>query len=114
MKDLITDAIQKKLSATLEAVGGVRALYGDPITFNGEQIVPVARIVVSLSAGAEGSGGGNAGIGGALGGFGKAGGNNAAKGGGGGNAEAGIRVAIEPAGFLRSTPQGPQFVPLQG
>lgn len=39
MKDLITDAISKKLSTTLESIGGARALYGDPITFNGEQIV---------------------------------------------------------------------------
>lgn len=106
MKDLITDAIGRKLAATLESVGGAKAVFGDPITFNGEQIVPVARIVVKLSAGAEGSGGGNAGagLGGGL--------ANLARGGGGGNAEAGVQVTIEPVGFLRQTAGGPVYVTL--
>lgn len=102
MKDLITEAITKRLSQALESTGGAKALYGEPITFNGEQIVPVARIVITLSAGAEGAGGGNAGITGGI--------ASLAKGGGGGNAEAGVRIAIEPAGYLRATANGPQFV----
>lgn len=106
MRDLLTDAIAKKFSATLESVGGARALYGDPIAFNGEQIVPVARVTVTLAAGADGSGGGNAGLTGSI--------TNMAKGGGGGNAEASVKVAIEPVGYLRATPQGPVFVPLAG
>lgn len=106
MKELFTDAISKKLSATLESVGGAKAVFGDPVVFNGEQLVPVARIVVKLSAGAEGSGGGNAGagLGGGL--------ANLAKGGGGGNAEAGVQVTIEPVGFLRQSADGPIYIPL--
>lgn len=106
MKDLITDAISRKLAATLESVGGARALYGDPIAFNGEQIIPVARVTVTLAAGADGSGGGNAGLTGGI--------ANMARGGGGGNAEASVKVAIEPVGYLRATAQGPVFVPLAG
>ena len=104
MKDLISDAISKKLAGTLDAIGGARALYGDPISFNGEQIVPVARVSVILSAGAEGAGSGNSGIGGSLAGL--------AKGGGGGSADAGIRVVIEPVGFLRPGADGPVFCAL--
>lgn len=104
MKDLITDAISKKLAGTLEAIGGAKALYGDPITFNGEQIIPVARVSVVLSATAEGSGGGNSGLGGSL--------ASMARGSGGGTADAGVKVTIEPVGYLRSTPQGPVFCPL--
>lgn len=104
MKDLITDAISKKLAGTIESVGGAKAVFGEPVTFNGEQIVPVARIVISLAVAAEGSGGGNAGVTGAL--------SNLAKGGGGGNAEAGIRVTVEPVGYLKASPGGPVFVAL--
>lgn len=104
MKELLTDAISKTLSGTLESIGGAKAIYGEPIEFNGEQIVPVARIIVHLSAGAEGSGGGNAGLTGAL--------ANMAKGGGGGNAQAGVRVTIEPVGYLRATPKGPVYCAL--
>lgn len=105
MKDMITEAISKKLSATLESVGGAKALYGEPIKFNGEEIVPVARVTVVLGAAAEGQGGGNAGLKGAI--------SNAAKGGGGGNADASVKVEIEPLGYLRATENGPQFCPLQ-
>lgn len=104
MKDLITDAITKKLASTLDAIGGAKALYGDPIVFNGEEIIPVARISVVLSASAEGSGGGNSGLGGSL--------ASMAKGSGGGTADAGVKVSIEPVGYLRSSPQGPMFCPL--
>ena len=104
MKDILTDAISKKLSATLESLGGAKALYGDPIAFNGEQIVPVARITVVLSAEAEGSGGGNAGLTGGI--------SNLAKGGGGGNAGAAVRVTIEPVGYLRGAEEGTVFCPL--
>ena len=102
MKDLITDAIKDKLGATLESLGGATAIYGDPITFNGEQIVPVARVVVRLNADADGKGGGDAGLTGGI--------KNMAKGGGGGKAGAGIDIAIEPAGFLRKGNDGPEFV----
>jgi uncharacterized spore protein YtfJ len=101
MKELFTDAISKKLSSTLEALGGAKAVFGDPITLNGEQIVPVAKVVIRLTAGAEGSGGGNAGLASSF--------ANMAKGGGGGNAEAGVHIAIEPVGYLRSTPNGPVY-----
>ncbi len=104
MKDLITDAISKKLATTLESVGGARALYGDPIDFNGEQIIPVARVTVSLAAGADGSGSGNAGLTGGI--------SNLAKGGGGGKADASVNVIIEPIGYLRSTTDGPVFCPI--
>ena len=104
MKDLITDAISKKLAATLEAIGGARALYGDPISFNGEQIIPVARVAVVLSAAADGAGGGDAGLTGGI--------RNMAKGGGGGKADASIQVSIEPLGFLRAGADGPVFCPL--
>jgi uncharacterized spore protein YtfJ len=103
MKEFLTDALSKKFASTLESVGGAKALYGDPIPFNGEEIIPVARVTVLLSAVAEGSGGGNSGLGGFSG---------LAKGGGGGNAEAGVKVLIEPVGFLRATASGPVFVAL--
>lgn len=106
MKDLITDAISKKLGATLEAIGGARALYGEPIEFNGEQIVPVARITVALAAGADGSGGGNTGLGGGI--------SNMAKGAGGGKADASVQVSIEPLGYLRQGSDGPVFCLLAG
>jgi uncharacterized spore protein YtfJ len=104
MKDILTEAITKKLTATLESIGGAKALYGDPIMFNGEQIVPVAKITVVLSAGAEGSGGGNTGLAGSITGL--------AKGSGGGAADTTVRVTIEPIGYLRATPNGPVFCPL--
>jgi uncharacterized spore protein YtfJ len=104
MRDLITDAISKKLAATLESIGGAKALYGDPIDFNGEQIIPVARITVTLAAGADGSGSGNAGLSGSI--------ANMAKGGGGGKADASVNVSIEPVGYLRSSKDGPVFCPI--
>lgn len=103
MNTLLTDAIMKKLGTTLESIGGAQALYGDPITVNGEQIVPVARITVSLTAGAEGSGGGQAGLPGI---------GQLTKGGGGGNTEAAVRIVIEPVGYLQTTPNGLVFCPL--
>ena len=106
MKDLITDAISKKLATTLESIGGAKALYGEPIDFNGEKIVPVARITVMLAAGADGSGGGNTGLTGGI--------TNMAKGGGGGKADASVNVSIEPVGYLRGTSAGPVFCPIEG
>lgn len=97
------DALGGKLATTLEGLGGARAVYGDPIPFGDEQIVPVARIEVALSAGADGSGGGNAGVAGLA---------QRAKGSGGGSAEAAVAVRIEPIGFLRLGPDGPVFVAL--
>lgn len=93
MKELITDALQKKIGATLESLGGAHAVFGDPVTFNGEQVIPVARITVQLAADADGQGGGAAGVATAL--------SQRARGGGSGTASAGIQVAIEPAGVLR-------------
>lgn len=92
MKDLITDALQKKLEATLAATGGVKALYGDPMTVDGKTIVPVARIRLVLQANAEGEGGGRSALKNPL--------SSGAKGGGGGIAGAGVEIVIEPAGFL--------------
>lgn len=105
MKDLLADAITSKFSSTLESLGGAMAVYGDPVQFGDEQIIPVARVGVVLSAGAEGAGGGNAGLTGGI--------TNMARGGGGGNANASVQVSIEPVGFLRPTPGGPVFCPLE-
>ena len=103
MKEFLTDALQKKISSTLEALGGVKSLYGVPIAFNGEEIIPVGRISLMLAAGAEGFGGGNSGIASSL----------LAKGGGSGNAEAVIKIVMEPLGYLRGTEAGPVFYALQ-
>lgn len=103
MKDLLTDALTQKLASTLEAVGGARALFGEPVEFGGETIIPVGRVTVHLSASAEGSGGGQSGFGGL---------SVLPKGGGGGTAGAGVKVMVEPVGYLRSTPAGPQYVAL--
>lgn len=105
MKELLTDALNKKLLAVLEATGGVRSLYGDPVYWHGEEIVPVARIALKLSAGAEGAGSGDAGVQKLFG--------NAAKGGGGGHVEAGIQILIEPVGYLRAGEGGTQFVRIE-
>lgn len=99
MKDMLSESIQKKLTETLESTGGAKALFGDPVTLNGQEVVPVARVSVVLGADAEGSGGGDSG---ALAGL--------AKGGGGGNAGASVRVDVEPVGYLRAGDKGPQFV----
>lgn len=58
MKELLADALGKKLAATLESLGGAKALFG--------------------------------------------------------NAAAGIRVSIEPVGYLRAGPQGPVYHALGG
>ncbi len=104
MKDLITDAVSKKISSTLEGLGGAQALYGDPVTLDGEELIPVARVRVELSSAADGEGGGDT-----------AGGLSAlAKGSGGGNASAGVQIHIEPLGVIRSGKNGPEFAPLRG
>ena len=105
MKDMLSDAISKKLNATLESTGGIKALYGDPIEFNGEQIIPVGRVSLTLGAAAEGSGQGDAGASAKL--------NSLSKGGGGGDADASVQVEIEPLGFIVSTPDGPVFRKLE-
>ena len=102
MKDAITEAINSKLSGTLEGLGGAGAIYGDPITLGGEELIPVARIRVRLSSAADGGGGGDSG----------AGLSAMAKGTGGGKADAGMEVDIEPVGVIRSTDQGPELVSL--
>lgn len=104
MKDLLTDALARKLTSTLDALGGARAVYGDPVSLNGESLLPVARITVTLSAAAEGSGGGHSGLGSLA---------PRAHGNGGGTAEAGVRVLIEPLGYLRATADGPVFCRLE-
>lgn len=104
MKDIISEAISKKLSSTLETVGGAKALFGEAVTLNGEEIIPVARIRIELGAAADGSGSGDAGFGGLK---------SFSKGGGGGKADAGIQIAIEPAGYVKSTTNGPEFVAIR-
>ena len=103
MKDWLSDAIREKVSATLESTGGMRAVYGDPVSLNGEEIVPVGRVTITLGADATGSGGGDSGVG--------AGGklSSMAKGSGGGDAAASVRIDVEPVGFVRSTANGPEF-----
>lgn len=101
MKDMLSDAIARKLNETLESVGGAKALYGDPISLDGQEIVPVARISITLGAAAEGAGQGDTGASVRL--------SSLAKGGGGGNADASVQIDIEPVGFIRSTEQGPEF-----
>lgn len=104
MKDVISEAIRKKVSSAMEATGGVQAVYGDPVSLNGEEVIPVARVVIHLGAAAKGGGSGNSGA--------SAGLSSMAKGGGSGDADASVRIDIEPLGFLRSTGQGPEFVRL--
>jgi uncharacterized spore protein YtfJ len=105
MKELITEALQKRIGTTLESLGGASAVFGDPIEFNGEQVIPVARIRVQLSADADGEGGGGAGIASAI--------SNRARGAGSGSAAAGIEVSIEPAGVLRKDGDALAFVAIQ-
>src|SRR5690606_41757589 len=50
MKDLLTDALQKKVSAALSATGGINALYGEPVKIGNDEVVPVGRIAIELSA----------------------------------------------------------------
>jgi len=101
MKDLISDSISKKLSATMESLGGASAIFGDPVTLDGQEVIPVARVVVKLGAAAEGAGSGDAGSGSAF--------KQLAKGGGGGNADASVSISIEPAGFVHQGTDGPRF-----
>jgi len=107
MKDLLTDALSKKVASALAATGGVNALYGDPVRVGDEEIVPVGRITLELAAtaDADGSGGGKAGLA-------KLGTLPSGGGGGKAGANAGVRVLVEPMGYLRSGSQGPEFVAL--
>lgn len=104
MKDVISDAIRRKVSSAIEATGGVKAVYGDPVKLNGEEVIPVARITITLGAAASGGGSGDSGASAKL--------SSMAKGGGRGDADASVRIHIEPIGFLRSTDQGPEFCSL--
>lgn len=102
MKDLISEALTKKLSTTLESVGGAKALFGEAIDLNGQAIVPVGKISITLKAEATGSGGGHAGgISGGL--------ASLSKGGGGGNADAAIHIEIVPVGYVCQDDSGPVF-----
>jgi uncharacterized spore protein YtfJ len=101
MKDFLSDAVAKKISQTLESTGGARALFGEPVTLDGMEVVPVARVSIVLGASADGSGGGNAGASGRLKGL--------AKGSGGGQADASVRIDIEPMGYLTGSADGPAF-----
>lgn len=85
--EVLQDAVARKLGIMMDALGGARALYGEPVRLNGEEIIPVARIsielgvdpgrpVVSVGRGAR---------------------------------EAPLRVVIESVGFLQSGPDGPVF-----
>lgn len=102
MKELLNEALTKKLSTTLEAVGGAKALFGEAINLDGESIVPVGKISITLKAEAAGSGAGNAG--GLSGGL-----ASLSKGGGGGNADASIQIQIEPVGFVCKGKAGAEF-----
>jgi len=104
MKDIISDEIKKKLSMTIESVVSTNMLFGDPIELNGEQLIPVAKIVINLSARAEGSGGGNAGLKGSL--------ASLAKGGGEGQAGSGVKITVEPLGLISSKSGEPKLIPL--
>ena len=103
MKDIISEALGRQVAMALDASGGVRALYGEPISYGDEEIVPIGRITLELGANAEGSGGGKSGLA-SLG---------RSSGGGGGTAAAGVRVHIEPLGFLRQHEGELVFVPLE-
>ena len=106
MKDLLTDALQKKVSAALSATGGVNALYGEPVKIGNDEVVPVGRIAIELSANAQGGGSGKTGVA-ALSKL-----SAAPSGGGEGDAAAGVRIVIEPVGYLRAGANGPEFVRL--
>lgn len=106
MKDIFSDAIREKVSAALQSSGGIQALYGDPVELDGEEIIPVGRISITLGAAGKGGGSGDSGASAKLG--------SMAKGGGGGDADASVRIDIEPVGFIRKTPDGPAFSSLKG
>lgn len=106
MKEIISDEIKKKLLAGLDSVGADQ-LFGSPIELNGETVVPVAKIKIELSAAAKGSGGGAAGLKGALSNATKG---DATKGSGGGDANAGVKISIEPSGFISSKSGKPELV----
>lgn len=101
MKELITEELKKKLTAGLDSVGADQ-LFGSPIELSGETVVPVAKIQIELNAAAKGSGGGTAGLKGTL--------SNATKGDGGGDANAGVKISIEPSGFISTNSGKPELV----
>ena len=103
MKDIISEALSRQVAMALDASGGVRALYGEPISYGDEEIVPIARITLELTANAEGSGSGKSGLAALA----------RSSGGGGGTAGAGVRVHIDPVGFLRQQAGELVFVPLE-
>lgn len=90
MNEVLSDAVTKKLSAMMEALGGASALYGDPVILNGEEIVPVARISVIVGGIESGARGGVTNLS-----------RNAS--------EPPVRMIIESVGFLQSSPDGPVF-----
>ena len=104
MKDIITDEIKKKLSMTIESVVSANMLFGDPIELNGEQVVPVAQVIINLSATAEGGGSGTAGFKNSL--------TSLAKGGGEGKADSGVKITVEPIGLISTKTGEPKLVRL--
>jgi len=104
MKNIITDEITKKLATTLNSTVSANMIFGDAIELNGEQYIPVAKVVINLSADAEGGGSGNAGL--------KSSFTNMAKGGGEGKAESGVKITVEPVGLVSSKSGEPTLIPL--
>lgn len=106
IKALITRELSEQLANALELTGGMKTLFGDPVAFNGREIVAVGRITIKLTAEAEGLGHGNT--------YGMPSGmKNLAKGSGGGSATSGVQVTVEPVGYLSVDSNGTKFVLLE-
>lgn len=106
MKNIITDEITKNLATTLKSTVSANMLFGEVIELNGEQFIPVAKVVINLSADADGGGNGNAGL--------KSSFTNMAKGGGEGKAGAGVKISVEPVGLVSSKSGEPKLIAFDG
>lgn len=87
-EEVLQDAVARKLGIMMDALGGARALYGEPVKLNGEEIIPVARISIELGADTA---------------------RPVMSVGRRPAPEAPLRVVIESVGFLQSGPDGPVF-----
>lgn len=91
--------LMKELADRIETTANVRAVFGEPIGEGVNIIIPVARVMVR-----GGGGGGNdagSGIEGETGRRGR-----------GLGMGLGLNIVTSPVGYIRRTPDGPQFVPI--
>jgi uncharacterized spore protein YtfJ len=90
---MILDEIKKKMELGLDITTGIDKLFGDPISVNGIECIPVAKVVVEVSASAMGEGAGGVNMSDKL--------KSLAKGGGEGEATSDARIEIIPVGLLQ-------------